>query len=51
MDKEKIKEAIMELAQSIAFLEAKANTANDRIEGQFMRQVDMYIRHIREIIN
>lgn len=41
-----IKKAIRQIALTVAYSEARANKANDRIEGQFEKQVEAYLRQI-----
>lgn len=48
---ENIKDAIRFMANTLAYSEARSNKANERIEGQFMRQVEMFNESIERILN
>ena len=46
----KIKVALRYLAETLAYSEARGNTANERVEGQFMRQVETFMRGFDNIL-
>lgn len=45
-----IKKAVMIISEVLAFSEARSNKANYEIEGQFMRQVETFIKIIKNTL-